>query len=555
MSDLNSILRNLASPESQEKDSMQSFISSLMQGVGDPKNLPTSPQKLQGLAEPINMGAFTINPAAAMQDKVLTQGDGKSIPMSLSRSMTPIADAYPALNEAIMAGIPKKSEEPFNIIEDTRKNPIKYKVDKPKEESVEEIAPKSKRTSAKESAVEKTTAAAVEDKKEDVAQDRQPQSEDDKFKELAERYAIAREKASDIARDIQNNESASAITGIQRGNEGLKLRMQQELGKADDARTLMEVKRAEIKSGLDTEKALIELGDEKQKTNPNSAISEGSRSILKQMAAESGMKLTIPDGASYSQIVKLFPSVEQFLRAKEAGEARKEAQASRMMMMQLQNEEKKEGKIDAKFDKVHKMMVEDLASSRTVFGKNANIIRAADAVELLGAGKNLADINPQQFYEIAKSLDAMLSMGSPTITGTQKLMPRTALQDFASFKQYLSGKPQGMNTPEFVKSYMDLVKREKNLAKQKITSTKESMLYPILQYKDTHPAKVQQLLAATGLPLDILEKDSKKDSSSDDVDTSKSSSNKIKVSNGKEILMIDSADLKHAEADGYKRVD
>lgn len=504
----------------------QELNDTIMKGVGDPNNLPSP-----------------------MQNAVVTQADGSNIPMALSRSMTPIADAYPALNEAIMAGIPKKSEEPFNMVEDARKNPIKYEADKPKAEQPKLAAssPVSKKQVPEEIAdadstdSTESTPAKVEEKK------RTFDTEEQRIKDLAEKYMVARRNASMYAGNMQSNDTLAFMTGRPAGNEGLALKYKNELGKAEDAKIVLDERRLEQKHSLDIEKAVGQLDDEKAARDANSDISTSARDILKAMSAESGIKLNIPDNMPYSHLKEMFKPLETFMQARANQETRKEAAATRALTMQMANEEKKEKQVNDKFTKMNEKLQSELVRTNTTFGKNAAIYRSAQAIEALTERIDPNNLDNRQIMEIARNLDAMLTQGAGSITGTNKLIPHTASGDVAKIAEYITGLPKGAKQGEFVKRTMETIEREKALAKKNILNSQNKILAGYEDLKKANPDRYTQILERNDIPTG--------EEKTTATNPTQTASNKIKVSNGKETLMIDPADLEHAKADGYKKVD
>jgi hypothetical protein len=82
----------------------------------------------------------------------------------------------------------------------------------------------------------------------------------------------------------------------------------------------------------------------------------------------------------------------------------------------------------------------------------------------------------RQVYEIAKSLDGMLSMGSPTITGTDKLMPKTLMSQIASGGEYSMNKPVGAQMGKFVQQMQHLIERERQVARNQNMAFKQQLV-------------------------------------------------------------------------------
>ncbi len=115
--------------------------------------------------------------------------------------------------------------------------------------------------------------------------------------------------------------------------------------------------------------------------------------------------------------------------------------------------------------KFNEAMNIDKANGRTPLGKARIQEQKAQQVEaLVGGYKNFDEIPPQQIYELARSHDALVSGGTGSISGTEHLVPKSALGDFNSFKNYLQNLPGGAGQGAFVQNILDSVRREKQLA-------------------------------------------------------------------------------------------
>jgi hypothetical protein len=206
--------------------------------------------------------------------------------------------------------------------------------------------------------------------------------------------------------------------------------------------------------------------DEMQQNDPNAEISkEAVRFAIKNY------KLS-PDllgKASYKNVAGLMKTAEDMKKFQETI-------ASRMATQHENNEARKERLSTANSDRLNKRWSEfsnksnaQSASSRSAFGKAANISRAAEALE--GTVANYPDLNnldSRQIAEIAKGLDSILSQGGSTVSGSEHLIPKSAQGKVASLHEYLSGLPKGAQQGAFVKRLLDTVQKEKEIANKQI---------------------------------------------------------------------------------------
>jgi hypothetical protein len=201
-----------------------------------------------------------------------------------------------------------------------------------------------------------------------------------------------------------------------------------------------------------------------EKEDPNSPQSKGYRALAKSMGFE------ITGTASAADIEKQFPQLANIYNQKNSQKARHED-----LMMKLAS--LKDSKSSANADKLKKededrliklnqqLNSPNMGSARNALGRNQLIINGAEKINaLINSVPNQNELTGRQVYEIAKSLDGMLSMGSPTISGTDKLLPRTIMGKMAELGEYGLNKPIGAQMGKFVKQMQHLIDREKGVA-------------------------------------------------------------------------------------------
>lgn len=179
--------------------------------------------------------------------------------------------------------------------------------------------------------------------------------------------------------------------------------------------------------------------------------------------------------------------------AKDAALAREQANALKV--------EEKQSQFDTKrFDELGKRLTSETASSRSAFGKASNNIRAAEAIEALGEQyKDKGQLDRRQVYELARSLDTLLSQGQGTISGAAHLIPNTYSGDVSKITEYILNIPKGARQGDFVKRTLETVNREKELAKKQIERTQGKILGPYKETLRRNPDKARDILAPHGL--------------------------------------------------------
>jgi hypothetical protein len=240
----------------------------------------------------------------------------------------------------------------------------------------------------------------------------------------------------------------------------------------------------------------VAMADEAEKRDPKSAISKTYQDFFKSMG------VAITGNESAEVLMKVLPFVQQYQSQKENREAR-------MVQQQIQRETLAANKAILMDEKAQKDLIKmseklnaEIASSRTAFGKGANIIRSAEALETLVSQMNPRDINTRQIQELARGLDAMLSQGAATISGTKKLVPESYSADLAKIIEYISSKPKGAGQEAFVKQMMETVAREKETAKRQMLKTQNKILSGYGHLKEKYPERYNQILTEYGIPTE-----------------------------------------------------
>lgn len=227
---------------------------------------------------------------------------------------------------------------------------------------------------------------------------------------------------------------------------------------------------------------------EMEKDDPNSAASKSIRAIAQRELKNIGMNIDLGN-MSYAQIKNIFPEIE---RRAERLETAKYRQAT----LSLAKSNALDEKMAKRASELNKALVEETASSRSPFGKAANIKRSAEAIEQLAAQiPNPNDLDSRQIKEIARSLDAMLSQGAATVSGTKGLVPSSLSGDINSIFEYVSNIPRGQKQGEFVKRMIETVKREKELAQTQIDKTKGKILGGYADVRKNKPELYQEILS------------------------------------------------------------
>jgi hypothetical protein len=242
----------------------------------------------------------------------------------------------------------------------------------------------------------------------------------------------------------------------------------------------------------------FERKKELEKDDPNSAVSKGYKSIM-----EATMGVKISGNPSANDLTKAAPWIQKAYEAQETRNLKKfeaeENRKARQAVIGSKAEEKDKERTISRFDKLNKAMADEISSSRSTFGKNANTLRQAKSVEAMINHYDPNNVDKRQITEIARAMDAMLSSGNPTISGMKKLIPESAAGDASKIAEYISGIPVGARQGEFVKRLMETVGREKQLAEDMLKDSKRRLSSTYKDLKNKDPEKWNDLMEAHGL--------------------------------------------------------
>lgn len=257
-----------------------------------------------------------------------------------------------------------------------------------------------------------------------------------------------------------------------------------------------------------------------EKQDASSAYSQGMRDYMKRYG------VNISGQASGADLEKIAPQIAQAYEKDQALAQAKDLKEQSMSqhdddmkykydyLKELANSRKdakniqlseRQDQVDTKrFDTLSKALTSEIASSRSAFGKAANIKRAADSIDQMVGSADPNNLDNRQIGELARNLDAMLSSGQATIGGMKKLIPETSLGSAAKIEEWLLNQPKGAQQGEFVKRMMDTVHRERDLAGQQIKQTQGKIFGSYKDLQKKHPEKYQELLESHGLVPDDL---------------------------------------------------
>lgn len=247
---------------------------------------------------------------------------------------------------------------------------------------------------------------------------------------------------------------------------------------------------------------------EQEKKDPNSEYSKNLKQFITPLLPK-GINPEIFKSASAEQMNTLVPLAVKMYDVQQSQQTRKEVLQQQLEDKAEKREETKKTQLDRqdteRLDKLAKNISDQLASSRSAFGidaKNLNSIQ--NAKTLLNGETNLDNIDTRQMAEVARILDRVLSQGSPTISGTEKLTPDTARMKIAKLLELAGNRRQGAGAGDFLKSMSSTLDREEKIANDRISKTKGQITSSYKDLYDRHPDVVRNIFSKNGLDADLL---------------------------------------------------
>ena len=248
-----------------------------------------------------------------------------------------------------------------------------------------------------------------------------------------------------------------------------------------------------------------------QKQDPNSSYSKGLKDYFKN-----NLKMEIRGDASAAELEKIMPLAVREYEAKLERERLKQQRAEDLAYKKdkdaqdrdlkrelLAGKSEKDAekastkatdKANADFMKMAEKLSGAKASSRSAFGKAALNKAAAERLETLVEGRDLNSLDNRELQEVARSLDALLAQGQPTISGTHELVPSTARGDVAKLFEYISNQRQGANAGSFLKQMVKTVGREKELALKQMNEYKKELVPGYEHLEKVDPERYNRIL-------------------------------------------------------------
>lgn len=265
---------------------------------------------------------------------------------------------------------------------------------------------------------------------------------------------------------------------------------------------------SDVKLKRAQQEVLMNNAIKRDQADPNSELSQKGRDFAKKMGVNVG------PNTSYASLKPLLEEAQKYQQFKENSEMRKELANIKKSEMQSARDAKTDAKDTQRFDQMSKLVESNVGSSRSAFGKAALNLQSITAAEaLLSGSTNLDDIDSREISEVARVLDRILSQGTPTVSGTQKLTPETARSIAASLIEKATSERQGAGLGEFVKRYQKTLQREKDVAKKQVADTQQSLLSSYVDLKNKNPEKYNHVLKMHNIPSEEELKQKKEEAS------------------------------------------
>lgn len=251
------------------------------------------------------------------------------------------------------------------------------------------------------------------------------------------------------------------------------------------------------------QKLIKEAEDEDKLRDPSNEISQTARDGFE---ATTGKKLS--DKVSAMDLKNIGLNITSLVNAKQLADARKEvAEARAKQAAETTSSKQKiaeDNQTNKDFINMGNKATAEIASSRGAFGKSALVKQDAEKIKAMVAGRDLNDLDNREITELAMTLNRVLTQGSPTVSGMEHLIPKTAQGSVARLEEYLTNERQSADAGSFVKQMLATVDREHELAIKQMHGVQKNITanYSHLQKKD--PDRYQDTLKRFGIDDESL---------------------------------------------------
>lgn len=261
---------------------------------------------------------------------------------------------------------------------------------------------------------------------------------------------------------------------------------------------------------LDAQRKVFELASDKERNDPNSAVSQLSQDIVDRMGKSLGINVQTK-GMSVASLEKVFGPIERYAALIETKHISAENNKEK-------NKVKEEKEASDLARKLGDTLDPSKAGNRTAMGKAAAVSASADRIQALVSSVPTVDkLNPQQMVELARSLDTLLTGGSgATVSITKELVPQSIASKAAGIVQWITNNPTGTNQKAFVDRMMDTVNREREVANQQISRYQTAKLPAFSRLQKLDPTTYDNILSAQNLGANAAKSESTKYTASEE---------------------------------------
>lgn len=268
---------------------------------------------------------------------------------------------------------------------------------------------------------------------------------------------------------------------------------------------------------------------DKEGDDPDSQYSASFRNFARPILKKMNINPNLISKMSGNQIAKILPEVERMFNA-----------TVRQQYVSSQKERsfqvKKEAEDIKRFDKMGAAIIAEKANPKSTFGNDSKTLASTQNIRLLltppgqkpfeqmtpeekiDYQKNkdrylqeqeawLDGLDSREQYEIARALDRVLSQSGSTISGSQKLTPKTFRGWMASALEYLTNQRVGAGGADFMRRFQYNLDREEAMAADRIRSVQKKVLAPYKDLKQIDPDKWKLVMRVNGILEDPFEEE------------------------------------------------
>lgn len=246
----------------------------------------------------------------------------------------------------------------------------------------------------------------------------------------------------------QHDKIGSAIAGLLGGSAS-----QDQYFKNGNVNRLLQQRQAQDQDTAH-EGAVMQLGDAKAESDPNSGISSFAKQFAKQQIAQAGMNLNVPDNMSYSTMKQFYPQITKSIDAQLQNQERLEAAKLRIQSMAGQQSDRQNNKQNQVMQQTQQLL-ESARGNPAAAQAERDIYSAQKASSLANLYGDPNKLSQQQVNMLAQEVGKIAAGGVSSHSELQGIQSNALVGRMSKTTGDLLNTPTPAHAANWVKQYTD----------------------------------------------------------------------------------------------------